>query len=124
MLEEKFSFKLGAPAPDVHQSVPESVISSVALLVAGHLRCWASVILWTSAYWTAALDVDVLLGRHFDDLPDNLVLRLWLFSFFTESLLIISCGDISYDCSLLLRPEDFDTLSPGSWVVKLTSSYL
>ena len=123
MLEEKFSFKLGAPAPDVHQSVPESVISSVALLVAGHLRCWASVNLRSSASWNA-LDIDVLLLRHFDDLSDNLVLSLWLFSFFTEGLLIISCGDISYDCSLLLRPEDFDTLSPGSWVVKLTSSYL
>ena len=92
--------------------------------VVGHLWSWASVNLLTCASWTAALDIDVLLGRHFDDLPDNLVLRLRLFSFFTEGLLIISCGDISYDCSLLLRPEDFDTLSPGSWVVKLTSSYL
>ena len=102
----------------------ESVISSVALLVARHLRCWASVILWTSAYWTAALDVDVLLGRHFDDLPDNLVLRLRLFSFFTEGLLIISCGDISYDCSLLLRPVEPHTLSPGSWVVQFASAHL
>lgn len=100
------------------------VFSSVALLVAGHLRCWASVNLRNSAYWLAALDIDELLVRHFDDLPDNLVLRLWLFSFFTEGLLIISCRDISYDCSLLLRPDYFDTLSPGSWVVKLTSTYL